>query len=155
MTFTAMHVVRSGSFSIAAEPARVLPCFTPEGERAWVPGWDPEVLHPRTGAAAAGAVFRTGRGAEETLWLWLVYDAANGITEYARITHGSRIGAVRVHVEPEGPVGSRVTVRYELTALSPAGNDVLAAFTEPAFAAMLVEWQGAVSTVVVTSPQCP
>jgi hypothetical protein len=36
-----MHVVRSGRFELPLAPAEALPHFSPEGERRWVPGWEP------------------------------------------------------------------------------------------------------------------
>ncbi len=140
-----MHVERTGSFSLTVEPDFALPLFSPEGERAWVAGWDPEPLHAPDGSlACSGAAFRTAAGGEETLWLTLRFDRAARVAEYARITPGSRLGTVRVEIQPT-PDGARVTVTYALTALSPAGAAELEKLTPAAYEQMLADWQSKIA----------
>lgn len=54
--FAAAHVDRSGEFVLPLPLVEALPLFTPEGERACVPGWEPEYLHPPEPSDAAGMV---------------------------------------------------------------------------------------------------
>jgi hypothetical protein len=89
----------------------------------------------------AGTVFRTRHHGEETLWLVLQYDPLTGVAAYGRFTPGSRLGTVQVRCEAVDASHTHVTVTYALTALSPAGNDVLAALTPDSYAAMLAEWK--------------
>jgi hypothetical protein len=35
-----------GGFSVAGPVDSVFELFSPLGEKAWVPGWDPELIHP-------------------------------------------------------------------------------------------------------------
>jgi hypothetical protein len=49
-----------------------------------------------------------------------------------------------VRCEPVDRAHTRVTVTYALTALSPAGNDVLAALTPTAYATTLEGWRDAI-----------
>jgi hypothetical protein len=137
-----MHVERKGSFTLPSPPDRTLGWFTPEGERRWVPGWEPETLHtPGTDLDVEGAVFRTAATGEETLWIVLRLDRAAGIAEYARVTPGNRLGTVHVRCTPNAEGGTEVDVIYRLTALSKAGEAVLGALTETAYAEMLADWQ--------------
>ena len=143
--FRARHVRRSGVVRLAGEPAALFAHFSPEGERRWAPDWDPEYLHPEDPAPTPGLVFRTRAGGETTLWLLLRYDTAAHEAEYVRVVPGSRMGTVRVACRAAGAGRTDVHVTYELTGLSEAGNEVLAAFTESAFAAMMCAWQEAIS----------
>ena len=115
--------------------------FTPDGERLWVPGFDPEYLHPLSGEQGPGAIFTTTHGGESTLWMVLRFSQDEGVAEYARVTPGSRRGIVRVALEATGPASSRARVSYDLTGLSEAGNGVLASMTEAAYVEMLADWQ--------------
>lgn len=139
--FLAEHLSRSASFCLPLPAERALSLFTPEGERSWVPGWEPECLHPASASSAPGTVFRTTHGGEETLWLVLTFDEVRARAEYARLTPGSRMGTVEVRVEPAGAGACVVTVRYELTALGEEGNRVLREMHPAAFEAMIAGWE--------------
>jgi len=142
--FKPRHIDHTGEFTIPLPLGHVFPLFSPEGERAWVDGWDPDYLHPEHPSNDSGTVFRTTHGEEETLWLVLHYDPARARAEYARYSPGSRLGTVRVQCREEPPGTTHVSVTYSLTALSPAGNTVLAAFTPAHYSAMLRDWQQAI-----------
>ena len=139
--FHPMHVERSGSFTLPMAIRHAFPLFTPEGERAWVAGWDPEYLHPDHPSIAAGTVFRTAHKGEETLWLVLDYDPHTWTARYCRVTPGSRMGTVAVQCEAAGEGATVVRVQYALTSLSTAGNAVLHALTPAAYAKMMEEWR--------------
>jgi hypothetical protein len=137
-----VHVERTARFHLPVPPERALPFFTPEGERDYVEGWDPEPLHAPSGSlAAAGAVFRTAAGGEETFWLALGLDPAAGTAAYVRITPGNRLGTVHVRCRAAGADRTEVEVTYRLTALAPAGESVLARMTEAAFAETIDGWR--------------
>jgi hypothetical protein len=136
-----MHVTRSGSIRLPAARERVFPFFTAEGERMWVPGWQPQYLHPDHPSNDAGTVFRTNHGGEETLWLVIRHEPDQGIATYGRFTPNSRLGTVHVECVDVSPSETRVTVTYQLTALTEAGAKVLQAMTVEAYSAMLDEWR--------------
>lgn len=144
-----MHVERSTTIRLPLEPAAALPLFTPEGERQWVPEWDPDPIHAPGGSLSReGAVFRTTHGGEETVWLVLRVDPTAGVADYVRMTPGSRLGTVHVRCRPDGEGGSVVEVGYRLTALSPAGAGVLEAVTPEAFAADIGGWETAIEQLL-------
>lgn len=137
-----MHIERRGTFELPFPRERAFELFTPEGERAWVAGWDPEPLHAPGGRLdVEGAVFRTRAHDEETLWIVLGVDRGAFVAEYARITPGSRLGTVRVRCGEVAGSGTRVEVRYRLTAVAEAGEATLAETTEVAFAETLRVWR--------------
>jgi MOSC domain-containing protein YiiM len=130
----------SGELELAAPLGRVFPLFTPDGERLWVPDFDPEYLHPPCGDVAPGAIFLTRHGGETTLWMVLRLSPDTGVAEYARSTPGSRRGTVHVRARDAGLGTTRVEISYDLTAVSAGGVTRLAAF-ERDFPSMLRDWQ--------------
>lgn len=141
--FHAERVVRTHHFELPMAPAEAFHYFTPEGERAWAKGWEPRYLHPADGRTTAGMVFATGHGGEETLWTMTRHEPECGVAEYLRVTPGSRMGTVRVQCS-EAVLGTRVTVTYALTGLTPEGNATLRALDAPAYEAFISSWRCAI-----------
>lgn len=141
--FEPIHVRRSHGFRLDVPPTRAFELFTPRGERAWVPGWDPVFLYPADGSLRRGATFLTQGEGEPSPAIWLVtdLDVERLRVSYARITPTSRAGQVDVEVttHPEG--GSRVQVSYAFTALTEAGNAYLADFTDEYYRAYIESWR--------------
>lgn len=135
------HVRRSHAIVLALPPAEAFALFTPAGEKRWIRDWDPRYVHPASGETQAGMVFTTGEGEERTYWSLVDYDPRGLRSRYARVTPASRFGFVEVACEPDAG-GTRVTVTYTFTALTPAGEAFLAGFGEDAFRAMIEGWKG-------------
>ena len=124
--------------------APVAPCqrfFTPAGEALWVAGWAPVYVWPADGRTEPGMVFTTGTGDEATIWTLMDFDTQGHVARYSRVTPGSRCGVVEVRCQADGPQATWVTVRYTLTALSPAGAEALTAFEGERFVAMIDGWK--------------
>ena len=142
--FIAEHVVHRHSFTIARPMPGTLELFTPEGERAWAPGWDPTWLWPRDGATGVGMVFTTDHGGEHTIWTMTRYEPEQGRVQYVRTTPGTRLGVVTVECSPTDATSTRVEVSYAITALTEAGNAMLAELDEAAFASFIDSWKEAI-----------
>jgi MOSC domain-containing protein YiiM len=145
---TRLSVRRSGTLRVAAQLEQAFPYFTPDGERLWVPGFDPQYLHPPTGEQGVGAIFTTDHGGEETLWMVLRFSPAEGVAEYARVTPGSRGGTVAVALHRRDAATTEATITYDLTSTSVAGDQTLAAFSEEAYADMLADWEHKIAAVL-------
>lgn len=125
-------------FELDLDAVRALPLFTAEGEKRWVPGWEPEVL----GDGSPGSVFVTRAHGTETTWVVVDYDAALGRARYARWVPGVQAGLVEVQCSPLASDRCSVRVRYTLTPLSDAAIDGVAAFLEPRrFEESIAEWK--------------
>ena len=147
--FAAERVVRSHHFELPMAPCEAIQLFTPEGERAWAQGWEPTYLHPADGRATPGMVFTTGHGGEETLWTMTRHEPECGLVEYLRVTPGSRMGSVRVQCAHAGS-GTRVTVTYALTALTPTGSETLRALDDAAYESFIDSWRTAILSATTT-----
>lgn len=139
--FRACHIERAGLFDLPFSREMALAYLSPEGEREWVPGWLPVYLHPSSAATAPGTVFRTSHNSQETVWLVLEFDPAEGRALYGRFTEGSHIGTVAVECRERGSARTEVRVVYALTSTTPTGTRLLESMTEAAYAAMLQEWR--------------
>lgn len=124
-------------FELNMSVERALPLFTAQGERLWVPDWEPELL-----GDGPGSVFVTRLGGSETTWVVVDYDPSHGIARYARWVPGVQAGLVEVHCAPLAPDRSGVRVRYTLTPLSAAAVETVSTFLEPRrFAAFIEGWK--------------
>ena len=146
--FRAEHAVRRASFRLALPRDRAFQLFTPEGEKAWAPGWDPEYLHPADGAAQAGMVFRTRIDGEDTLWTLARLEPAVGAADYVRCTPASRTATVSVRCAPVAPGHCEVTVTYEFTGLSEAGNAWVRSMDAARYAAFIGSWKAAIEAML-------
>jgi hypothetical protein len=127
MAFTAERVTISQAITLAADPSRVFPLFTPLGEKAWAEGWEPHPLFPADGTAQTGAVFTTSHPPQgESIWTMTAYDPANLHLAYLRVTPGVQVAFIQVQCEDLHDGTTRATVTYTLTSLSAAGNAKLA-----------------------------
>jgi hypothetical protein len=129
-------------------PADTIALFTPEGERAWAPGWDPE-FPVRQRTQGAGTVFVTKHAEDVTTWIMVDHD--EGGVRYARVTPGATAGTVAVTVVEGAPTRTRVQVRYDLTALSADGARWLEGFAAD-FVAYIAHWEAAIAAVTRPVP---
>jgi len=137
------------TFRLDAPCARAFALFTPLGERAWAPGWDPELL---SGEADRGSVFRTRAHGAQTLWIVTDYRPAQGRVSYARLKQGSNFGLVDVECR-DSAGGSEVTVRYTLTGVTPEGEAFVREFLDDAhYDAFMREWQSALGKALSKPP---
>ena len=121
--FDALTISRSGSFELDMKPENALPLFTAPGEKLWISIWDPVVLNGD--GYEKGTVFVTSNHGHTTYWLVTDYDTDAKHAQYVRVTPEADTGTVDVSIASNGKGGSTINVTYQLTALSPAGNDNL------------------------------
>jgi hypothetical protein len=130
-----MRIVCRGTFGLPGAPEAAVGWFTPEGERAWVEGWDP--VYCSGASDEPGAVWTT-HGTT-----WVTTDRTPTRVRYARVAGNGTAGTVEVACTPDG-TGTTVTVTYDLTATEPRGEHVLRAL-EAGYPAMLADWESSIS----------
>ena len=145
-----MQVIREGSFELNTNADQALQFFTPEGERAWVNGWDPKPVYPAQKGVAfqTDAVFRLSGAGDESIWTILEANVKEHIAEYVYVVEGERVSRVRVQIEPLTESRCTVHVRYVHTAISEKGLHFIAAVTEAAYAQKMRDWQRMVSAAI-------
>ncbi|MBV8734269.1 MAG: hypothetical protein JO342_10785 [Solirubrobacterales bacterium] len=118
-------VLRATEITVELPPEQAMELFTPEGERRWADGWDPQ--YPQADRREGrGVVFTTDHGGHQTTWVMV--DHGPESVRYARVTPGMTAGTVAVDLVGSGGHSARVRVTYDLTALSSAGESWLDAF---------------------------
>ena len=122
----------TGSITVPLPPDEAIALFTPEGERAWVPDWDPE-HHSDT-------VFTTAHA------IWVVVESGPRAVRYARVAPGAHAGTVAVACHAHG-AATRAEVTYDLAPLTPGALDDFAA----GFDAMLAEWERRIGAACTSS----
>jgi len=120
---------------LALAPADALVLFTPEGERAWEPGWNP--------VFASEAVFTTDDGGRA--WVIEAYDGEAGTIRYTAFLPGQTVTRIAINVRAEG-AGSSARVAYDRTSISPGADADVAAFAEQA-ESMRAQWQHAIDAL--------
>ncbi len=124
----------------AAKINDVFPLFSPEGEKLWVPGWDPEFLYPAEAAWEEGQIFRTREETGEAVWLVTRLDRAQHRAEYHRVEPGRYVARVEVSCRPAPDHGTETSIAYSFIGLSEAGNREIAAMTQEAYEAKMSQW---------------
>jgi len=130
-----------GGFVISASLDTAFELFSPEGERLWVPGWNPELLHPAGVAWARGLIFRTQEELGEAVWVVTGLDRERHEVEYCRVESRRYVARVRVHCRALGAAQTEAGVGYTFVGLSEPGNREIAAMSETAFDEKMKRWE--------------
>jgi hypothetical protein len=134
----------SGLVRVPAGTAAPLGLFTPEGERAWAEGWDPQFPAPAADDSEPGTVFETAHGQQTATWVVCAREPGR-LIRYARIIPGHDAGTVTVSLGRQaGWPGAVATVSYDLTALSEEAASGLARFAAD-FPQFLRHWEQAIA----------
>lgn len=140
-TFRPRAITFQGLVPAARGVDEVFPLFSPEGERLWVPGWDPELLHPPDTEWAQGQIFRTQEENGEAVWIVTRLDRGSHEAEYHRVEPGRYVARVRVRCRPRSNgAGTDTSIAYSFVGLSEAGNRDVDAMSEEEFDAKMARW---------------
>jgi hypothetical protein len=138
-------VARSGEFELACGADEAFPFFSPEGERSWVTGWNPQPVFPDTITFCRDTVFRQGEEDDEAIWMIIDVDSESHRAEYVRVAPASHSAHIVVEVQPLMPENSRVIVTYAITTFGKGSALLLEAFSESAYAEKMRNWQRQIS----------
>ena len=138
----------AGRITVALPPPEAFRLFTPRGEQDWAHSWHPRFPAPTLDDTEPGTVFETDAHGQHTTWLVTGREPGRRIS-YARVTPGEQAGTVTITIAGAGD-HSDVEVCYQLTALTPAGDDKLREFADR-YPAYLQSWQDAIAASLHTS----
>jgi len=142
VTFTARSIKLSGTFTLPMSPETVFEFFSPLGEKKWVPGWDPELIHPPGVSWERGLIFRTHEERGEAVWVVTALDRDVHAVEYYRVEAGRYVGHVEVRCTDSAGSRTDVRVTYTFVGLSDVGNQDIAAMSPRAYEEKMRRWQG-------------
>jgi hypothetical protein len=140
--FAAGSIELIGGFAVSAPLEGVFELFSPLGEKLWVPGWNPEFLHPPGVDWERGLIFRTQEESGEAVWVVTVLDRERHEVEYYRIEPGRYAARVRVQCQAVDREQTDVRVAYGFVGLSDAGNREIAGMSGAAYEQKMKRWQG-------------
>lgn len=117
---------------------------------------EPEHALSTEGEAEVGTVFTTEHADEPTkIWTIITYEPEQSHVTYFNALPGSHTSWIDVRCQQDEEQTSQVCVTYTLTALSPEGNALLAAFTEPHYRAWISSWQQAITHYLLSGRLLP
>ncbi len=135
------HIEHRHAITVPLPPENAFPLFTPAGEKLWLPEWVPEFIHPIDGRTEVGMVFRTSHGGEETLWSCIEFLPEQRRIRYVRVSPDTRFVTLAIRCTHAAGNGTIVDIRYDITALTPAGTRMLETLTPGEFATSIDTWQ--------------
>src|SRR5215468_7526479 len=103
--FQGKSVTRSATIHLHGPIAKVFLLFEPIGEKAWAPGWEPQVVYPPGGEAQNGTVFLTydEHGKNETYWTIIDYDAQRHRVTYINVIPNYQVRRISVECREVAP----------------------------------------------------
>jgi hypothetical protein len=137
----ARSIELSGGFTLPAPPDATFPLFSPLGEKKWVPGWDPELIHPPGATWERGLVFRTREERGDAIWVVTGLDRDRHDVEYHRVEAGRYVARVHVRCSPAAGGQTDVRVTYTFVGLSDIGNQDIAAMSPQAYEEKMTRWR--------------
>jgi hypothetical protein len=146
MTFVPKSRTFSGTVTLRAVPSEAFPLFSPEGERAWVPGWNPDLLFPIGVDWAEGQLFCTREEYGDAIWIVSRLDVLKWNVLYYRVEPGRYVARIEVRVLPHDDVDSQVSIEYSCVGLSEAGNNDIEAMSPSAYDEKMKRWSAWLGT---------
>jgi hypothetical protein len=130
-----------GRFPVHAPVETAFELFSPLGERLWVPGWDPELLHPPGVSWEQGQIFRTREETGDAIWIVTRLRRDAHQVEYHRVEPDRYIARVSVACTPSGNGDTEALTRYAYVGLSREGNQEIAKMTSDEYAKKMTRWK--------------
>lgn len=142
----------TGRFTVQAPIEVVFPLFSPLGERDWVPGWNPTLVHPPGVSWDQGQIFQTPGEHGDVTWIITALDRGAHRVEYHRVEAGRHVTRVRVACTGVDDRRTEVVTTYLFVGLSAAGNDEVRAMTAEAYDQKMTRWAEWIAAYVSRRP---
>ncbi|MGD0038036.1 MAG: hypothetical protein ABSC53_12190 [Bacteroidota bacterium] len=130
----------TGRLHLNGSVERVFPLFSPIGEKQWVPGWDPEILHPSGSFWEEGLIFRTSEESGTAIWIVSNLDISAHRVRYHRVEPTHYVARIDVTCDVVSIGVTDVSTVYKFVGLSEEGNNAINLMTEEEYAAKMVRW---------------
>lgn len=125
---------------LVALPAKVFPLLCPVREAEWIEDWDPPAVFSESGVAEPDCVFLTDADPGHAIWFITRHEPQNGFMEMIKITPAVTACKLTIQLR-ETADGSEADITYSHTSLGPAGDVLVASFTEEHYRQFMHEWE--------------
>jgi hypothetical protein len=136
---------RSDVQHIDASPETVFPLLCPVLEARWAPGWMPELVLSRSGVCEQDCAFITPpeppSERHSSIWIVSKHDPANWTLQMYKVTPEHTISKLDISLEGESGPTTSAEISYEITAIGPAGHELMEGFTEDSFKEFMAQWE--------------
>ena len=124
----------TGSLELDIEPKKALHLFTAEGERPWVPDWNPAIL--KGTGYNAGDVFSAPLG---TFYV-VKFDVDSQSLFYTYVSP-IEASSIEINIDENSNGGSIVNVTWKSTSLTEQNDATIKAFNQKAMAERMAAWK--------------
>ncbi len=109
-------------------PSKLFPLLCPTTELDWIPGWNAEMLHTRSGYSEYNCVWKTTFFGPEEVWVCTRYEEGKAM-EYSRVSENM---AAKMDISLVDNLDGTTTGRWVVTisALNEAGNKAVESVPE-------------------------
>lgn len=134
------RATRTYTQRLVAPPERVFPLLCPVREADWIEGWEPQAVFSESGVAEPDCVFLTDAETGHAIWYITRHEPRNGFIEMLKITPA--VTACKLTIQLRSATnGSEATISYSHTSLGPAGDALVASFTEEHYRQFMRDWE--------------
>ena len=146
-------VTRSASFTLGSPIQDVFPLFTPDGERRWAKGWNPQAVWPSDLSATNNAVFTTTHpDGSQGVWVITEYKPPTRLS-YVRVVPHHHTATISIQCNRSGQDETRVNVTYTFVALGENGEDYVKAQTSESYSKTMHEWRRRLTDALSLKPK--
>ncbi|MBV9572622.1 MAG: hypothetical protein JOY93_01115, partial [Acidobacteriales bacterium] len=139
-----------GSIRLHGPIENVFPLFTPEGEKSWAEGWNPDYVNPPNGDTQTGLVFRTAHSGP-LLWIVSDFDVQQHQISYVIVGRDTvRLLKIKCDVQGDETVAA---LTHTHISLSEAGNRLVEQRAPEYLGAEITQWQDEINYFLETGMQ--
>jgi len=138
--FVSRSIRLVGAIKLKGSIEAVFRLFSPQGEKQWVPGWDPEFIHPPGADWKKGLIFRTREEKGDAVWIVTQFDPARHDVEYHRVEPELYVARIRVQCTRAAESITKASINYEFVGLSQYGNSEIAKMTQKSYDQKMKHW---------------
>ena len=152
--FASKRISRTSLITLKAPIAKVFPLFTPEKEKEWAAGWEPQFLTASTKYIEERMVFRTQsqHGHDEIDYIWTIskYLPDQAFIEYTVFTP-ERMWWITIQCRDDIPNHTTsAEITYTFVGLTDKGNAINEKALQLMYAYDLKDWEEAINNYLMT-----
>lgn len=148
------RATRTQRLRLRASPEKVFPLFCPVRETEWADGWSPDLVISACGVTERDCVFIASHKQATAIWYVTRHEPEHWFVEMLKITPGVTACRLIIQLGKEG-AGCIADVTYTHTSLGPAGDELVAAFTEEHYRKFMQDWEEALNHFLTTGRLLP